>query len=169
MGEGNALKQIISIMSSLEISVEEGKDMDSILAFIFSYGHPGPGPKVFDADYFYHKILKTKGEHYNIDIIYKMLSYEPKVLVTDSKKGTRTSVWVTPIASDFLETGGFTKIGEANFYKQKAEKAKEELSFEKLKYDVKNSRRIFKTYWWTFSISILALILSVINVLKGCK
>jgi hypothetical protein len=73
------------------------------------------------------------------------------------------------LAQDFLRKGGFTKIGEAAFSKKRIEDEKETLSLEKLRYDTKNAKRIFKTYWWTFSISILALLLSLINFFKGCK
>lgn len=156
-------------MTDFELSVEEGKDMDAILSFILSYGHSQASPKAFDADYFYHKVLKEKGEHYTIDIVYKMLAYEPKVLITDQKKGHRTTVWISPIANDFLKNGGFTRIGEAYSVKQKNKEQIESLSLEKLRYDVKNTKRIFKTYWWTFGISILALLLSLLNVFKGCK
>lgn len=37
---------------------------------------------------------------------------------------------------------------------------RQQLNDEKLKYDVKNAKRIFKTYWWTFVISILAFLLA---------
>lgn len=45
--------------------------------------------------------------------------------------------------------------------KELIENERQKLSDEKLKYDVKNAKRIFKTYWWTFSISILAFLLAV--------
>lgn len=58
-----------------------------------------------------------------------------------------------------LQANGFEKwieIIEAD------EKEKKELEREKLKYDVKNARRIFKTYWWTFAIAIGGFIIAVI-------
>jgi hypothetical protein len=45
--------------------------------------------------------------------------------------------------------------------KEKIEFERQKLTDEKLKYDVKNSQRIFKTYWWTFTFSIIALIISL--------
>lgn len=45
-------------------------------------------------------------------------------------------------------------------------KKKEQLELEKLKYDIKNAKRIYKTYWWTFIFAIIALIISLYNLLK---
>ena len=42
---------------------------------------------------------------------------------------------------------------------------RQRLNDEKLKFDVKNSKRIFKTYWWTFAISILAFLLAVCKII----
>lgn len=42
-----------------------------------------------------------------------------------------------------------------------ADLERQKLNDEKLKYDIKNAKRIFKTYWWTFAISILAFLLAL--------
>ena len=42
-----------------------------------------------------------------------------------------------------------------------SDKERQMLNDEKLKYDVKNAKRIFKTYWWTFGISILGFLLAL--------
>jgi hypothetical protein len=42
-----------------------------------------------------------------------------------------------------------------------ADKERQTLNDEKLRYDVKNAKRIFKTYWWTFCISILGFLLAL--------
>lgn len=47
---------------------------------------------------------------------------------------------------------------------RKNSKAKKEL--QKLDIDIKNASRVFKTYWWTFGFSILALLLSLWNFFR---
>jgi len=42
---------------------------------------------------------------------------------------------------------------------------RERLGDEKLRYDVKNAKRIFNTYWWTFGFSVAALLLSIFNLI----
>jgi len=44
---------------------------------------------------------------------------------------------------------------------------KSELELHKLKLDITNAKRVSKTYWWTFGMSALALLLSlVLAILK---
>jgi hypothetical protein len=56
-----------------------------------------------------------------------------------------------------LEVSGFDNwISENNLKKSK----KESLEIKKLEFDVKNSERIYKTYWWTFGIAVGAFLIS---------
>lgn len=60
---------------------------------------------------------------------------------------------------------------EASHAEQDAErliiKKREKLSDEKLEYDVKNAKRIFKTYWWSFWFAVIALAISLtLGILK---
>lgn len=61
---------------------------------------------------------------------------------------------------------------ELDSFRSKSEmKSQSELiAFEKLKYDFKNAKRIFKTYWISFGISIaafiMALVLSILKILE---
>ena len=72
------------------------------------------------------------------------------------------------------ETGRKVKYAGGHFayLKKIEEKAiadteRQKLNDEKLKYDVKNVKRIFKTYWWTFWFSVIALAISLgLGVLK---
>ncbi len=45
--------------------------------------------------------------------------------------------------------------------KEAQEQEKKYLEFEKLKYDVKNSKRIFETYWWTFRLAVAGFLLAL--------
>jgi len=35
-----------------------------------------------------------------------------------------------------------------------------------LEYEVKNVKRIYQTYWWTFGIALAALAISLFNFIK---
>ena len=62
--------------------------------------------------------------------------------------------------------------GRAAWLQKQQEKAaqdarRQELNDKKLEYDVKNAKRVFKTYWFTFIIALVGFILSIIlSVLK---
>jgi hypothetical protein len=46
-----------------------------------------------------------------------------------------------------------------------AEHERQRLNDEKLKYDLKNSKRIFKTYWWTFWFSVISIIYVLVQLI----
>jgi hypothetical protein len=48
--------------------------------------------------------------------------------------------------------------------KEKVDKERQRLSDEKLKFDVKNAKRIFKTYWWTFAFAIVSFIYVLVQI-----
>ncbi len=68
---------------------------------------------------------------------------------------------ITDKGIEIFENGGWLKHIELEKQKEKIESDRQQMSDQKLKYDVKNARRIFKTYWWTFGVSIAAFIISV--------
>jgi hypothetical protein len=146
-------------MAALEITIDEGRDMDFVLNKIANLQETHHS-NVIEINYIYHKFLKEKGEYYVTDLIYKILNHEPKVLITDKKSGIKTNVWSTPLLSNFLSTGGFTKISNEQAIIAQNKRELEKLNLEKARFDLKNARRIYKTYWWTFSFSIIALIIS---------
>jgi len=65
--------------------------------------------------------------------------------------------------ADVLKYGGYEKwITD----KENDEKEKNRLEREKLKYDVGNAKRIYKTYWLTFWMALIAFAISVILGMK---
>lgn len=76
---------------------------------------------------------------------------------------------IEPIAGKtekFIDNGGFRKRFDIQKGKKKRHEEVDNLTFEKLKYDVKNSKRMYKTYWWTFSFALIALLISIYNFIK---
>lgn len=105
-------------------------------------------------------LLKDKSYEYCLALFYIMEEHYPRLLypVTDL---SHDSFWASDYVPAFLHNGGFTALYEAAATVQENDAEKEKLNLEKLKYDIKNSKRIFKTYWWTFGISIAGLLLAL--------
>jgi hypothetical protein len=74
---------------------------------------------------------------------------------------------LTDLGREVKETGGHFAYLKKIADKAAADTERQKLSDEKLKYDVKNAKRIFKTYWWTFWLAIIGFVISlVLGVLK---
>ena len=74
---------------------------------------------------------------------------------------------LSPLGRQVKNAGGHFAYLKKIEYKDTAEKERQELNDEKLKYDIKNSKRIFKTYWWTFGIAIAGFIIALgLGILK---
>ncbi len=69
--------------------------------------------------------------------------------------------FLTDLGRKVKKAGGHFEYLKKLEEKTIADTERQNLNDEKLKYDVKNSKRIFKTYWWTFGISILAFLLAL--------
>lgn len=65
----------------------------------------------------------------------------------------------------FIKNGGYAALKLSQQNQRERDKLINQLSQEKLEYDVKNAKRIYKTYWWTFGFAIAALGISLINLL----
>lgn len=145
----------------MNITIDEGIDMDSILNLLQEVEITHGRNQGADIDFIFRKLHKEKGVVYTLDLLRKMLTNDPRVIVST---GTEIhSVFnVTLFGKRFLLEGGFSKIAEEIQASILLEAEKEKLNFEKLKYDVKNSKRIFKTYWFTFGFALAGLLISLI-------
>lgn len=143
-----------------EITIAEAKDMDFVLNELLKL--KAAHSNVVEVGYIWRKFLNEKGEYYSTDLIYKILDHEPKVLITDKRSGIKTNVWPTPLLDNFLAKGGFVQVANAQAQLHESKKELEKLTLEKARYDVKNAKRIYRTYWWTFTFSLIALIVSLI-------
>ena len=68
---------------------------------------------------------------------------------------------LTPLGIKVKQAGGHESYIKSLVINSEIEKDRQILTDEKLKYDVKNAKKIFKTYWWTFGLSIAAFLLAV--------
>ena len=106
------------------------------------------------------ELLPEKSRDYCLSLFYILAEYYPKLLYPKTDLN-ENCFWATEYVPAFIHNGGFTSIFEKAYKEQEIEREKEELNLEKLKYDVKNSKRIYRTYWWTFGISISGLVLAL--------
>lgn len=94
-----------------------------------------------------------------LDNNYPQLLY-PKI------ERTEDCFWSNDFAKAFITDGGFSKQFDSEFEQIQRSNEYEQLNTEKLKYDIKNAKRIFQTYWWTFILAILAFLISLYNFIK---
>jgi len=106
------------------------------------------------------ELFPEKPKEYCLSLFYILAEYYPKLLYPKNDLN-EDCFWATEYVPAFIHDGGFTSIFEKAYQEQEIEREKGKLNLEKLRYDVKNARRIYKTYWWTFVISILGLALAL--------
>jgi hypothetical protein len=75
--------------------------------------------------------------------------------------------WARDYARVFLNDGGFSRDFDSKKEEIIKRHEKEELEIQKLKYDVKNTKRVYKTYWFTFTFAVIALLVSLYNLIIG--
>lgn len=74
---------------------------------------------------------------------------------------------LTELGRIVKQSGGHFEYIKKLEKKNASENERQNLNDEKLRYDVKNSKRIFKTYWFTFWFSVIGLGISLtLGVLK---
>ena len=152
----------------MNIKIDEGIDMDSILSLLQEVEIKHGRSQGADIDYISRKLHKEKGIIYTLDLLRKMLTNDPRVIVSTGTE-IQSVFNVTLFGKTFLLEGGFSRIAKEIESAFLFEAEKEKLNFEKLKYDVKNSKRIFNTYWFTFGFALAGLLISIVLlILKFC-
>lgn len=145
----------------IEVTQEEAEDMDNILAMIVKINQ-SHFYKSIQVNYLIKTYLDKTRELYYIDIIYRILDYKPEILFTEEKNGLKTVIFPSSLLDNFLSDGGFSRIAVQQIKDGAHKKELEKLNLEKARLDIRNSKRIYRTYWWTFSFSVISLIVSII-------
>lgn len=114
------------------------------------------------------ELLPNESYEYCLELYYLLKAY-PQDLLYPEVDPEPDNFWATDYVTAFIHSGGFTKIYNDEYDRQLHELEKEQLEREKLKYDLKNAKRIYKSYWFTFSFAVIALVLSILNFFKGCS
>lgn len=143
-------------LSQIEKSQKAEKLIDEILPHLPDYG-------VFHFAYYAKEVL-----HWDHENAAKYALYEKHVahLALNqfkyvSEKTVGYYYELTDLGREAKSKGGHFKFLDYLKEKETLEIKRQKLNDEKLRYDVKNSKRIFKTYWWTFFISVSAFLLAL--------
>lgn len=146
----------------VRMTEKQSRHLDLILRKLLE-----PNTNALSVELVNEQLFPDESYEYCLELYYILRSYHQDLLYPETNFEP-DNFWATEYVKAFLNSGGFTSIYNEEYERRKAELEKNELELEKLKFDVKNSKRIFKTYWWTFSFAIIALILSILNLMKGC-
>jgi hypothetical protein len=137
------------------------------------YEYPDAVYKIIDdfLEYIHDKDQKGIDFHphptINRQAIDLMKKYEIVNFRSDDKINIHQSIVdMTPVGWAILRSGSAKEYVTSM---QEREKQTALLTFEKLSYDVKNSRRINKTYWFTFTVAIISLCISIILLVLKIK
>ncbi|HUH73000.1 MAG TPA: hypothetical protein VLZ75_01210 [Chitinophagales bacterium] len=76
-------------------------------------------------------------------------------------------IFTTNNISKFLENGGFSNQFNIEVVNQSIAQERNTLELEKLRYDVKNSKRIYKTYWYTFFFALSGFIYALFQIMQA--
>jgi hypothetical protein len=132
---------------------EESHDLDKLLRY--SLDHESV---ILNSKYIQKNLFPDKDIGYCIGLYYTINNHNPELFFPISGS-TENEYWASTLAEGFLSQGGFSKIFNDEYAVQEKQDQVNELEIEKLRYDVQNAKRMFKTYWWTFGIAILGFLL----------
>jgi hypothetical protein len=140
---------------NMVITQEQAKHLDLILSTLLN-----KEGTVYDVETINSKLIPDKSYDYCLSLFYILANF-PQRLLWPKDNLSEEHFWATDYVKVFLHDGGFTSLYERAEAKQKIESEKERLNLEKLKYDVRNTKRIYKTYWLTFGVSIAGFLLAL--------
>lgn len=73
----------------------------------------------------------------------------------------------TQFANEIYNNGGWFKHVQNLEIENQNDIVKKVLELEKLKLDIKNSKRIYNTYWWTFGFSIISILYILLKIIQS--
>jgi len=144
----------------MEIHEKQSTQLDEILRHLVNTGKP-TDLKTINTELFPDDSYESC-----LSLFYILKEYYPSLLYPKTDIDEEL-FWATEYVKAFLNEGGFSKIYKNEYEKIKRQDEKENLDLEKLKYEVKNAKRIYKTYWLTFTFALIALAVSLFNLIKG--
>jgi hypothetical protein len=145
----------------IDITEKQSRQLDLILKTLIKQENT-----VFELETIQKEVLPNESIDECRILFHKLNNHYPSLLSPDSGP-TENSFWANDYAKAFMSEGGFGAIFDSEIVHRKKAEEIDQLNFEKLRYDVKNAKRIFKTYWWTFFIALLAFLISLYNFIQG--
>jgi hypothetical protein len=145
----------------MEIDEKQSRQLDEVLRKLLSNHVHATSIENINKELFPNETFESC-----LSLFYILKEYYPPLLYPESELSD-DCFWAREYVTVFLNEGGFSRIYDIKSQEIKRKKEKELLELEKLKYDTKNASRIYKTYWWTFGFALIALLVSLYNLLKG--
>lgn len=143
----------------MEITKIKSRQLDEILKKLLTLKNP------YNTHQMQKDLFPDESYEYCLSLFYILNDYNPSLLYPKTEV-TFDCFWAREYVSAFLNNGGFSNIYD-NIEQEDIKKQEyEKLNLEKLKYDTKNAKRVYKTYWFTFVIAIIALLISIYNLIK---
>lgn len=144
----------------MEINEKQSRQLDEILKKLVSNQGHATSVENINNELFPNETFESC-----LSLFYILKEYYPPLLYPKSEVND-DCFWAREYVTAFLNEGGFSRIYDIKSREIKRKEEKEHLELEKLKYDTKNARRIYRTYWWTFGFALIALLISLYNLLK---
>lgn len=142
----------------MEISQKQSRQLDVILNEL------SKNKKSYSVEDI-NQLFPKENIDYCANLFYVLTEHYPELLYPKND-ATLDCFWATDYVKAFLSNGGYSDIFDKETIEYEKNRAIEKLNHEKLKYETGNAKRIYKTYWWTFSFALIALLVSLYNFLK---
>ncbi|WP_339869751.1 hypothetical protein [uncultured Algoriphagus sp.] len=143
----------------MKLTKETAEDLDLLIMDLVS-----DKPKVASVQDMKATLFPDKPEAYLIAMFHHLNDHRPKLLFPKTNPNPEM-FWANEYLPAFYFEGGFTAIFKEQEKAKQETEEKKRLELEKLKFDVKNSKRIYKTYWWTFFFALVGFVYVVIRLI----
>jgi hypothetical protein len=144
----------------MEINEKQSRQLDEILVHLLKLN--GHATSVENIN---NELFPDETYEYCLSLFYILENYYPKLLYPENDVQDNC-FWAREYVKAFLNNGGFSRLFDSSAEVLRKKEEKEKLELEKLNFDTKNARRVYKTYWFTFAFALIALLISLYNLLK---
>lgn len=146
----------------MELTKDQSRQLDLFLKYLIEI------QSSVDLETINKKVFPALDYNACKNLFYTLKEYHPFLLYPEDQDDvTEEGFWANDYAEVFLHRGGFSQLFDIEEARQNQKTEREKLEIEKLKYDLKNAKRIFKTYWWTFTFALIAFLISLFNLISG--
>ncbi|RAI86755.1 hypothetical protein [Algoriphagus yeomjeoni] len=142
----------------MKLTKETASDLDLLIKELVA-----DNSKVASIEDMKSVLFPDKPEAYLMALFHHLKSHSPSLFFPEPEPSPELF-----LASDYLPAfyyeGSFTAIFESQEKERLETEEKKKLELEKLKFDVKNTKRIYKTYWWTFVFALISFVYVLIRL-----
>lgn len=143
----------------MKLTKETARDLDLLIQELVA-----DNSKIASVEDMKEVLFPEKPEGYLVSMFDHLNEHRPRLLFPITNP-TPDTFWANDYLPAFYFDGGFPAIFEDQEKERLEAEEKKKLELEKLKFDVKNTKRIYKTYWWTFSFALVGFIYVLIRLI----